>query len=144
MRVSRAKRQNHSLGRGGQGKGPGDSPPQKTEGFKNTLPLIFKAESILNPLRSFSPFLPAFLFEFAPKCSQVRARRKFAEAVAVPQRPLWGGTRRNSCAQCSRPPRVPRCPGQPGSRIPTPPAPNPAHMCRPSPSPSLWSRFEAI
>lgn len=76
-----------------ESKEPGGSLPPKTECFKNMLPLIFKTESILNPLPLFFPFLSAFMFYFAPKCSQVRARRKFAGAAAVPQRPLRGGTR---------------------------------------------------
>lgn len=54
------------------------------------LPLIFKTESILNPLPLFFPFLSAFMFYFAPKCSQVRARRKFAGAAAVPTEATQG------------------------------------------------------
>lgn len=57
-----------------------------------------------------SPFLSAFVFEFAPKCSQVRARRKFAEAAVVLQRPLWGGTWGGTVVLSSPGPRVP-CPG---------------------------------
>lgn len=74
-----ARKHNLSFGEEG-GQGPGDCPPLKAECFKNTLPSILKTESVLNRLLS-SPFLSAFMFEFAPKRSQVRARRKFAEAA---------------------------------------------------------------
>ena len=119
----------------GEGNRPEDRPALKRECFKHTLPLIFKAESILNPRLSFPPSSQRCCLSLLPNAHK-----------AVPdgnsQRPLPShgghsreGRGRNSRAQCSRAPRAP-VRGAPGglraARLPPRP---PAHMCRPSPLP---------
>lgn len=133
-----------------EGKGPGDRPPLKIERFKN-MSLIFKTESILNPRLSFSPSSQHSCFSLLPN-----AHKSLPDGNS--QRPLQShrghsgeGRGRNSCAQSLPGPRAPGsssascgCRLAPFSWARPTPLPLCSHCAAPPPSPSLWSRFEAI
>lgn len=87
-----------------------------------------------------SPSLSKFIFQFAPKSSQVCARQKRTEAAAVPQRPLRGGTEMEQSSPVLAPLSLPGCTGPQGdSRLALDSISLPPLLSLPS-IPTLWSQ----
>lgn len=76
---------------------PGDGPPQLLTHLRSlSVPRFLVPLSFLSRCLSSHPLFLQFIFQFAPRSSQVCARRKFAEAAGAPLEATWRRDRRGT------------------------------------------------